>query len=101
MSPEFFTERAAWVVHQGIVVAGAFDDARLDAAGSIGDLVGGDSLQRQPPQHRGIPAIARRQQHPRRQDRLAGQREAQLARLLIVDRGGRGRFASIEPVAAE
>jgi hypothetical protein len=45
----------AWATHQRVMLAATLDDPRLDAAGSVGDLVGGDPFQHRRPQRAGIP----------------------------------------------
>ena len=76
--------------HQWVAVSAAFQDAGFDAAGTIRHLVGGDARQGRTGH---LPCVAARpggQQHPGRKDCLAGEREADLSRLLVVHRRGRG-----------
>ena len=67
-------------------MAAAFQDTGLNAAGSVGDFIGGYVGQHQVVQLAGIAAASGGQQHPGCQDTLAGQSETQVTRLLSMDR---------------
>jgi len=75
-----------------VAVTGAFEFARFDAAGAVGDFALGDLLQQL--LAAGFKLVGRevaaRKPRPRCPHLLAGGSEADLARLLLVQQGGSG-----------
>jgi hypothetical protein len=63
-----------------------FEDTRFETARAVRNFVGGDAGQRHRVQRLRVPTGARREKDPRRQDALARQGKAQVARLSLMYR---------------
>ena len=71
-------------------MSAALEDTRFNAAGAVGYLVGGNMGQQHLVHRPRIAAGSRGQDHPGRQDALAGQGETQLTGLFPMHPSGRG-----------